>query len=301
MNVVDATCKVAEGGPVGCARPADGLIPAYGETAQPLEPLAGGHLLAGHGEHGRTGVLLIHRVGGLPSELHELARGLNRYGYAVLVVKLAGHYGSARDLAGAGWLDWLASVRRGADVLASRVDRVIVGGVSTGAVLALAFAQERPFHVAGVLALSPVFGHDGRMVPQRVRVALPLLAARALGIGRHRALQRRERAAGLPRLPWGSLAEMRKLAASVSRRLDMLRAPCLVIHARQDDVAPASDAFKIVKGACNTNVQLQLLADRRHVVTMGRGCGDVVSRVAAFVSNTCLNPSPPAKPSATLR
>ncbi|WP_286899566.1 response regulator [Achromobacter sp. UBA2119] len=104
-----------------------------------------------------------------------------------------------------------------------------------------------------------------------------------------------------PRLPWGSLAEMRKLAASVSRRLDMLRAPCLVIHARQDDVAPVSNAFKILKGARNTNVQLQLLTDRRHVVTMGRGCGDVVSRVAAFVSNTSLNPSPPAKPSATLR
>lgn len=249
---------------------------------------AGEHFLVGNGERGRTGILLIHRLGGVPSEMHELARGLNQYGYTVLAVKLAGHCGSVRDLAGAGWLDWLASVRRGADVLASRVDRVVVGGVSTGAVLALALAQERPFHVAGVLALSPVFRHDGRTIPQRVRVALRLLVSKSLGIGRHRVLQGRLRAAGLPGIPWWSLAEMRKLAASVSRRMDMLRAPCLVIHARHDDVAPVSNAFEIVKRARNTNVQLQLLADRRHVVTMGRGCGDVVSRVAAFVSGIIL-------------
>lgn len=272
MNTLDAMCKVA----------------------------AGEHFLVGNGEPGRTGILLIHRLGGMPSELHELARGLNRHGYTVLVVKLAGHCGSHQNLAGAGWLDWLSSVRRGADVLGCRVERVVIGGVSTGAVLALALAQERPFHVAGVLALSPVFRHDGRTVPQRVRVALRLLISRSLGIGRHRVLQRPERVAGLPGIPWWSLSEMRKLAASVSRRMDTLRAPCLVVHARHDDVAPVSNAFKIVKGARNTNVQLQLLTDRRHVVTMGRGCGDVVSRVAAFVSNTCLNPSPPAALSATL-
>ncbi|MFJ3459914.1 alpha/beta hydrolase [Achromobacter spanius] len=247
---------------------------------------AGEHFLVGNGERGRTGILLIHRLGGMPSELHELARGLNRHGYTVLAVKLAGHCGSLQELAGAGWMDWLDSVRSGADVLASRVDRMVVGGVSTGAVLALALAQERPFHVAGVLALSPVFGHDGRTAPQRVRAALRLLIARALGIDRHRVLQGRLRAAGLPGIPWWPLAEMRKLAASVSRRMDMLRAPCLVIHARHDDVAPVSNAFKIVQGARNTNVQLQLLTDRRHVVTMGRGCGDVVSRVAAFVDGT---------------
>lgn len=198
-------------------------------------------------------------------------------------------------------MDWLASVRHGADVLASRVDRVVVGGASTGAVLALALAQERPFHLAGVLALSPVFRHDGRTVRRRVRVALRLLLLRTLGMGRHRVIQGRLRSADLPGIPCWSLVEMRKLAASVSRRMNTLRAPCLVIHARHDDVAPVSNAFEIVKGARNTNVQLQLLTDRRHVVTMGRGCGDVVSRVTAFVSNTCLNPSLPAAPSTTRR
>lgn len=74
MNMIDAVCKVA----------------------------AGELLLMGSGERGRTGILLVHRLGGLPSEMHELAHGLNRHGYTVLAIKLAGHCGSLEDLAGAG-------------------------------------------------------------------------------------------------------------------------------------------------------------------------------------------------------
>ncbi|CAB3658206.1 Thermostable monoacylglycerol lipase [Achromobacter mucicolens] len=283
MTTIDMLCKVGafpdrcEASVTRTATACDGPLP-------PLEPQAGEQLLVGKGDRARTGILLIHRLGGAPWEMHELALGLNEQGYSVMAVKLAGHCGSLQELAGAGWMDWLASVRRGADTLASRTDRVVVGGISTGAVLALALAQERPFHVAGVLALSPVLRHDGRAGPRGASTALLLLVLRVLGIARHRALPGRLRRAGLPGTPWGALGQMRKLAAAVLRRMDMVRAPCLVIHARHDDVATVSGAFEIAKTARNANVHLQLLADREHVITMGRGCGDVVSRATAFVS-----------------
>ncbi|OXC89461.1 hypothetical protein BMR85_018935 [Achromobacter sp. KAs 3-5] len=165
MTTIDMLCKVGafpdrcEASVTRTATACDGPLP-------PLEPQAGEQLLVGKGDRARTGILLIHRLGGAPWEMHELALGLNEQGYSVMAVKLAGHCGSLQELAGAGWMDWLASVRRGADTLASRTDRVVVGGISTGAVLALALAQERPFHVAGVLALSPVLRHDGRAGPR---------------------------------------------------------------------------------------------------------------------------------------
>lgn len=283
MTTIDMLCKVAAF-PDRCEASATRTATACDGPLPPLEPQAGEQLLVGKGERARTGILLIHRLGGAPWEMHELALGLNEQGYSVMAVKLAGHCGSLQELAGAGWMDWLASVRRGADTLASRTDRVVVGGISTGAVLALALAQERPFHVAGVLALSPVLRHDGRAGPRGASTALLLPVLRMLGIARHRALPGRLRRAGLPGTPWGALGQMRKLAAAVRRRMDMVRAPCLVIHARHDDVATVSGAFEIAKTARNTNVHLQLLADREHVITMGRGCGDVVSRATAFVS-----------------
>ncbi len=283
MTAIETVCKMAAfPGPRGTpfvreAAASEGPLPT-------MAPLPGEQLLAGKGERTRTGILLIHRLGGAPWEMHELARGLNDQGYTVMTVKLAGHGGSQQELAGAGWMDWLASVRRGADTLASRTDRVVVGGISTGVVLALALAQERPFHVAGVLALSPVFRHDGRAGTSRAGLAFLLPALRVLGIARHRPLPGRPRRAGLPGTPWGALGQMRKLAAVVLRRMDVLRAPCLVIHARHDDAAAVSGAFEIAQAARNTNVHLQLLADRHHVITMGRGCGDVVSRATAFVN-----------------
>lgn len=285
MTMNDTACGVAAGTPQWQAPRAALPIPAFEGPLQPLAPSDGEHLLEGAGERGRTGILLIHRLGGTPCEMLALARGLNRQGYTVLAVKLAGHCASLQALAGAGWMDWLASVRRGADVLASRADRVVVGGACTGAALALALAQERPFHVAGVLALSPAFRHDGRAVARRARLAFLLPVWRALGVARHRALPGRPRRAGLPGIPWWSLVEMRKLSASVWRRMDTLRAPCLVIHARHDDVASVSNAFALAKAARNANVHVQLLADRRHAITIGRGCGDVVARAAAFVDD----------------
>lgn len=283
MSTIDMVWKVAAGLPRQRAQSGARPIPALDGSVRPLEPMAGEHFFMGSGERGHTGILLIHRLGGMPGEMLALAHGLNLQGYTVLAVKLAGHCGSVQDLTDTSWLDWLASVRRGADVLASRVDRVVVGGVATGAVLALALAQERPFHVAGVLALSPVFRQDGHAMPRIAGLAFLWPVLRVLGKGSNRALAGRPRHAGLPGTPWRSLGEMRKLAAFVLRRMDVLRAPCLVVHARHDDTAPLSNALKIVHRARSTNVQLQLLADRHHVIAMGRGCGDVVSRVAAFV------------------
>ena len=132
----------------------------------------------------RTGILLIHGLTGTPNEMRVLARGLHLQGYTVYAVKLAGHCGTLDDLVGTSWLDWLASVRRGADLLSRRVDRVVVGGLSMGAVLALALAQERPEHIAGVLALSPAFRHDGWSMPRYTKLACLLPVMRALGIGR---------------------------------------------------------------------------------------------------------------------
>lgn len=249
------------------------------------------YLLAGNGERGRTGILLVHSLSGTPKEMRLLARSLNLQGYTVLTVNLAGHGGTREHLVNTSWLDWLASVRRGADLLASRVDRLVVGGFSTGAVLALALAQERPLHVAGVLALSPAFRHDGEGMPRYARLAFLLPVLRALGIGQHRMFPERSVQVDQPGTPWWALAETRKLTASVLRRMTMLRAPCLVMHARHDDVASVSNAFEIVHKACHTNVSLQLLADSAHLITMGRERREVIARVAAFVNGLAKAPA----------
>ena len=117
--------------------------------------------LEGRGERAETGVLLIHGLTGTPNEMRILARGLNNAGFTVYAVQLAGHCGTLNDLLESTWQEWLASVRAGADKLMVKVKKLIVGGLSMGAVLALALATERPQQIAGVMALSSTFRHDG--------------------------------------------------------------------------------------------------------------------------------------------
>ncbi len=264
-------------------------------------------LLEGTGEQGRTGVLLVHGLTGTPNEMRLLAKGLHKAGFTVYAVQLAGHCGTMDDLLATRWQDWLASVQAGADRLATRVDRLVVGGLSMGAVLSLALAEERPRQVAGVCALSTTFRYDGWSMPAYTRLGdflLPIF--RALGIGRRQvfmekppygikdeALRKRvvaqmhggdSAAAGLPGNPWWSVIEMHALSRRVLARLDQVRAPCLVVHASNDDISSSENAQDIVRGVRQAPVELLLLDDSYHMITIDRERRTVIARTAAFVA-----------------
>ncbi|SDE38808.1 carboxylesterase [Paracidovorax valerianellae] len=273
------------------------------------------YLLRGHGANATTGVLLIHGLTGTPNEMRLLAKGLHRAGFTVLAVQLAGHCGTQDDLVATRWQDWLASVQRGADRLAQATGgRLVACGLSMGAVLALALAQDRPGQVAGVVALSPTFRYDGWSMPAYTRLSFLLPLFRALGIGRRSVFMEqppygikdaalRERvvaqmhsgdsaAAGLPGNPWWSVIEMRALAAHVLRRLGSVRSPCLVLHARNDDIASAANARAIVQGVRHAPVELVLLDDSYHMITIDRERRTVVARTVAFAEQIARGTTP---------
>ena len=280
--------------------------PKSSAASQSNELLPHEYLLPGHGQHARTGVLLIHGLTGTPNEMRVLARGLNRQGFTVYAVQLAGHCGSMEQLAATPWQSWLGSASRGADLLARYVDRVVVGGLSMGAVLALGLAQLRPDQIAGVVALSPTFRYDGWSMPAYTKLSFLLPYLRALGIGRRRmfmeqppygikdeALRARvisqmnsgdSAVAGLPGNPWWSVIELHALSVRVRKNLDKVRAPCLVIHAQYDDIAAVGNAYEIVNGVRHAAVDLCLLQDSYHMITIDRERRQVIARVVDFVT-----------------
>ncbi|TFZ08763.1 alpha/beta hydrolase [Ramlibacter humi] len=261
-------------------------------------------VLEGHGPRARTGVLLVHGMTGTPNEMRLVARGLQREGFTVYAVQLAGHCGTVDDLLATRWTDWSASVTAGAERLRPHVDRLVVAGLSVGSVLALALAQERPDLVHGVCALSTIFRYDGWTIPFYTRFAFLLPLLRVLGIGRRRMFMEAppygikddqlrghivarmhagaSAEAGLPGNPWWTIQEMRRLSARVRRRLEQVRAPCLVIHARHDDVAAVSNAHEIVRGVVHAPVELLLLDDSYHMITVDRERRTVVARMVDF-------------------
>lgn len=242
-------------------------------------------------EGDRRGVLLIHGLTGTPLEMRLLARGLNHEGFTVHCMQLAGHCGDMDDLLATDWHDWYASVEAAAERLRSQVDHLFVGGLSMGALLALKLAAEHPQHVAGVGVYGVTFRYDGWNIPWVARLSFLLPLFKRLGMGRDRVFEeespyglRDERlrnqveaamrsgdssVAGLLGNPWHALADLHQLSRNVRRLLPQVKAPCLVAHATEDDVASLRNAQLVLRRVSGPT-ELLLLDNSFHMITIDR-------------------------------
>ena len=271
---------------------------------------------------GRHGVLLIHGLTGTPAEMRFVAKGLNRRGYTVYAMQLAGHCGSFEDLLATGWRDWAASVREAAAKLGTQVDKLFVGGLSMGALLALNYALEQPETVHGMALYSTTFRYDGWAVPTIAKFSFLLPWMVPLGIGRKRRFTevfpyglRDERmrnrivgamfgddssAAGLPGNPWPALAELYRLARHVRAHLPQIHTPALVVHATEDDVASLRNARLVMDELAGPSELLEL-PESYHMVTLDGERERVIEGSAHFFQRLLRNEHAQPDTSSVLR
>jgi carboxylesterase len=236
---------------------------------------------------GPCGVLLIHGLTGTPTEMRWVGKGLHQAGFTVYGMQLAGHCGGEEDLLATGWRDWYRSVNEAADRLLQDVEHLFVAGLSMGALLALRLAAQRPADVRGLGLYGTTFAYDGWTIPWIARLSFLLPFAIKLGTGRRRKrvagnmLAGDSAAAGLPGNPWPALAEFEQLSRRVRTQLERVQAPCLVVHATNDDIASVSNAH-LVQRRVSGPVQSLLLADSYHMVTVDRERHRVIEHSSEF-------------------
>ena len=88
-------------------------------------------------------------------------------------------------------------------------------------------------------------------------------------------------AAGLAGNPWPSLAEFVLLSRHVRRRLASVRAPCLVVHSSDDDIASLGNVEEIERRV-RAPVEKVLLDESYHMVTVDQQRDVVIGRSADF-------------------
>jgi carboxylesterase len=267
-------------------------------------------------EGGRCGVLLIHGLTGTPAEMRLVGKGLNNAGFSVYGMQLAGHCGDVPDLLATGWKDWYASVEAAAEKFRHEVDHLFVAGLSMGAILALKLAAERPEWVRGVGVYGATFRYDGWAIPRFSRLSFLLPLILRLGFCKNRMTHESEpyglrderlraqisnlmlsgdsAAAGLPGNPWPSLAEMGAMAATVRRELPKVTAPCLIAHATEDDVASVENAYLVARSVSGP-VDMLLLEDSYHMITIDRERRTLIHRSAEFFSKIASSCAPNAR------
>ena len=249
---------------------------------------------------GRHAVLLIHGLTGTPVEMRYVAKGLAAAGYHVHAVQLAGHCGTEGDLLRTNWQDWTASVEAAFDRLSQSHDKVAVGGLSMGAVLALHLATRRPT-AAGLLLYSPVIWHDGWSLP-RMRWLLPLVFMTPLcdhyrlvesfpyglkderlrNVVLARMMSGDSTQAGSMGMAGASLREMLKLVRLVKRRLPAITVPALILHSREDDVASLRNA-DFLAARLGGPVDKVVLDDCYHLIVLDRQRARVVQESVRFL------------------
>ncbi len=244
------------------------------------------------------GCLLLHGLTGTPAEMMPVAEALVGR-YPLWLARVAGHATTVDDLAASSWRDWYASAARGADALLATVPRIVVIGLSMGALLGVRLAVDRPTAVGGLALLAPAFAlrrtavrwlhaplqvlasADALFAPLRsllAPIAFPKYgsdiadaAVRATHPGyRHLPLRALLNLLALQRLAWMDVAAIAQ--------------PTLVIHARQDHTC-AVDATRVCYETLSTpHKRMVLLDESFHVVTVDRERAQVVEETIEFVA-----------------
>ena len=251
---------------------------------------------------GRLGVLLIHGLGGTPTELRFVAQSLARAGHTVSCVQLAGHCVTPEELRRSTWPEWYASVEEAHDRLREHCDVIVAGGLSMGGILALLLAQRRPESVHGLLLYAPTLKLDGWSMPWYSRVlpyVRPSALMPAIDLPEHEPYglkDERVRAlvvstmlggnsaqAGLFSTPLRSFANFNQLVALVKPDLDKVRQPALIVHPRDDDMASLKNA-QYLQAHLGGLVDTVVLDDSYHMVTLDQQRHVVADRSTDFVN-----------------
>lgn len=251
---------------------------------------------------GKVGVLLLHGLCGTPAEMRFVAMGLSKAGYTVHCPLLAGHGARRRAIGQAGWQDWYRSAEEALDELSETCDTVIVGGLCVGAILAIHLAARRPDNVQAVTLFSPTLWVNGWAIKWYMRllalVPFKFVAKRihfddvqSLGIKcpRVREFVRTALAAsddlGTSGTPATMVLEHRWLVKAAKRLLNQVRQPTLIIHSRQDDHADLNNATYLKRNMTGV-VDLVVLEDSYHMITLDKERHVVVERAKAFIEHT---------------
>jgi carboxylesterase len=250
---------------------------------------------------GRVGVLLLHGLCGTPTEMRFVANGLARAGYTVHCPQLAGHCGTEEDIKNTTWQDWYASAEAALVEIRKECDIVIVGGLSTGAVLSLLLAANHPDMVQGTALFAPTLWLNGWLIPWHARLFRMVFSKRVANmigfpdLHPHGIKDQRIRdfiqsalfsgdssTAGLPNTPGGAVLEHRRLVNATKRRIGDIHQPALIVHPREDDYADLDNAWYLQRNLKGM-VDMVVLEDSYHIVTVDRQRHVVVDRATTFV------------------
>jgi len=251
-------------------------------------------------------VVLLHGLASSPREFGLLVRPLHQQGIVLHAPEIPG-YSQAGLSAPARWQDWLDSASHVVQQIAARHGPVVLGGLCTGAVLALGVsARASGMPVRGLVLLSPLLAYDGWGLPWwyglRAIAYLLRLEGRffmkerppyGLKNERMREWVRQQlddgqaTLAGPPRVSLQVVRESERISRHAHGWLASLHLPTLVLHAREDEICSLASVQAAAARAPADLLQMAVLENSYHMITADNDRQQVAERLACH-AQACL-------------
>jgi carboxylesterase len=239
---------------------------------------------AGHG-----GLLALHGFAGTPNEVRILTDVAARLGLSARAPRLAGHDSDVRHLMKVGWDDWLSSATSALFELSdTTAGRVVVAGLSMGALLAAHLAARHAERVAGLIALANATW---------LRLPSPALVLHLCEVlrpfGNHfyvpkasadiRDAEARRRHLTYDVTPIHGAVEVLRAGRQVRAELSGVTCPTLVIHGALDKVCPPSNATRFANALGTKDVEVAIMQHSGHIVSADSDRAQVARLTQGFV------------------
>ncbi len=231
----------------------------------------------------KRAVLLFHGMTGSPFEMKKMGRALYEANFDVYCYCLPGHGTSPINIKTVRWEDWYEDSVLHYKTLTEKYDEVFLGGLCLGAVLALAIAAEYE-DVNGILSLSTTLFLDGWTIPW-YNIFMPIAVHTILryyysfperepyGLKNEvlrkkiASLQKRNTEA-LDHYPMSCIYELLKFSKYARKHMFKVKAPILLMHAKEDDLTSSKSAKFVYKNVSSSIKKYIELDNSYHLVVM---------------------------------
>jgi len=250
-------------------------------------------------------LILFHGLASTPKEFGLIQHPLRRLGLSMECPVVPGYSHGSLD-SQAGWSDWVdAGVRVVEDSMRDDAGPFVLGGLCTGAMLAMAVAARLETDaLRGLALLSPLVSYDGWGLPWWYRLR-PL--AFALGISDLFAMSERppyglknERLRqwvrsqmdgedatliGPASVPLRVVRESERLSHHAVSTIAAQKLPQLVLHAREDEICSLRSVQQAFSASRGDWLRMEILDNSYHMITADNDRQHVAQSLADFALN----------------
>lgn len=231
-------------------------------------------------------LLMLHGFTASPSEVYPVARLVHEQSCCTVSgILLPGHGSDPARMNQCRWQDWYGAVRTELTELRQSYEKVFVGGLSMGGLLALNAALDME-GLQGVISINapiyyrnpcmtwmaPLYGKLNPFYPKKETEEMKQLEQ--AGRFAYRVM------------PVEAFQELMRLRTRVMREIHKIKIPALIMQALKDDaVHPRSGKCLFAHTRAQHSILLELKASS-HIATMGPEKEQVAAGIAAFMEKS---------------